>query len=1015
MRKSFFKKLSLGMALALVLGTTAHAGVAQAAEAWTLKKDSKILYLNEDNTSGTKNFYDFNFKNKPENWKEDYSFAWSIADEEVATVAKGGVVTAVSVGKTVVSCEVTDKETKEVVAVVNADVTVKANAADVVISNKEAYGSEYGWFIPTGATIDLNRTMWDENGNSTTKRGEYVSDYTRWLATDMEGNVVAEDVVAINQTKGEFTFNVAGDYYLWCETYQSATNPETTAYDYFAVTVADETVEIAAKQDTLDTFVVSFSTALDATEFVKADFDAALVVTNADENTELVRSTELVYNEDKTLVTGVKVQLWNDFEHNMVYTVTCGEELTATFTASIGQVNKIVLKVVETGTMKAVEGENIVYVEADGKVETNKLSIAFLDAANIDVTANYKDSDGDVILDDVTFELTGDTDYFEFDEDDLTITVPEDEDAVGKKLKINAVYTIMDENGDDKVIATGSLVVTAKNAPAAKLNSIVAGVIVKTDDIPDYNEKQAEGHKKVVAANDENLYIAVSAIDNWGNTLGNKGKEEIGKFTFAVSNDQIAYVDEETGYFTPFTEGTVRVDIFYTDLSVDEDDQKAERVERVVVTIKKDREAAKLQVAGDAKLELDSNVMVTKNDDDELVETTVDVEGNVTFKFTVVDNHNEAVNAEKLAKLESGFVITSEDKVLEAALKDNAITWNSDAGVYELKVTNTELQNAIVAKGEKKSTINLKFTVALVDKDTAAAKEEFTVAVNPLTSTETKKYEVVVKDAIDVGMLSTADAKVDVTVYGLNSKGIRVEKVESLDKFLATTNVKDYTKADKDGIVAANELFGSATSGTALVWTITDKSGALVNANGSAVVTAATGGSLKLTSGEVMDVDGSSIKLATTASGSGLNYVYAAKTGKYTVTVYEIEKSQKSDGTFKYTYDDVCDATFEVKNNPLAINAKQVNTSTSEAKVPELGKKLTWTTDGDVKEIVTDCYEFTLKDVKEDATEEMDMAFEVRANGNTLYVKTVRIFYEVKGEVVVLEKSLNKTLTVTEK
>ena len=72
MRKSFFKKLSLGMALALVLGTTAHAGVAQAAEAWTLKKDSKILYLNEDNTSNTKNFYDFNFKNKPENWKEDF-------------------------------------------------------------------------------------------------------------------------------------------------------------------------------------------------------------------------------------------------------------------------------------------------------------------------------------------------------------------------------------------------------------------------------------------------------------------------------------------------------------------------------------------------------------------------------------------------------------------------------------------------------------------------------------------------------------------------------------------------------------------------------------------------------------------------------------------------------------------------------------------------------------------------------------------------------------------------------
>ena len=105
MRKSFFKKLSLGMALALVLGTTAHAGVAQAAEAtWTLKKDSKILYLNDWNQSGTKDTYDFNFANKPEGWKNDYSFEWRSEDENVATVAKGGVVTAVSVGETTITC-----------------------------------------------------------------------------------------------------------------------------------------------------------------------------------------------------------------------------------------------------------------------------------------------------------------------------------------------------------------------------------------------------------------------------------------------------------------------------------------------------------------------------------------------------------------------------------------------------------------------------------------------------------------------------------------------------------------------------------------------------------------------------------------------------------------------------------------------------------------------------------------------------------------------------------------------
>ena len=996
MRKSFFKKLSLGMALALVLGTTAHAGVAQAAETWTLKKDSKILYLNEDNQSNTKNFYDFNFKNKPENWKKDYSFAWSIADEEVATVAKGGVVTAVSVGETVVSCAITNKETNEVVAVVTADVTVQANAAKVEISNAADYDVTNGWYIPTGVTIDLNRTMWDENGNSTTKRGVYVTDYTRWLATDMEGNLVKEEVVAINQATGEFTFNVAGSYYLWCETYQSSKNDAPTAWDYFAVTVADEEVEIAAVQKSIDTFEVQFSTALDATEFVKADFDAALVVTNADENTELVRSTEVVYNEDKTLVTGVKVRLWDEFQHNTEYKVVCGE-LEAAFTASIGMVKEIVLKVAKTGTVDAVAGENIVYVEAEGKVENNTLSMTFLDAAGIDVTSKYS-------AENVKFTVDGAEDYFDFEEDELTVTVAEDEEAAGKQLKITAEYITLNDEGDEVVNGVGSIVITAVNAPAAELTSVVVGVISKGE-TPDYNDKQADSHKKTVAANDEDLYIAISAIDNWGNKIGNVGKDDIGKFTFAVSNDQIASVDEETGYFTPFTEGTVRVDIYYTDLSLDEDDQKAVRVARQVVTIKKDREASKLQVSGNTKLEMDSNVVA---DGKGTISNSVDIVDKVTFKFTVEDNHGEAVTN----LTTSDFVITSKNADVQNALANAAITWNADAKAYLLEVTNTVLKDAIANQNQKK-TINLEFTVALASKDTAAAKKEFTVAVAPLTSVEPAKYEVVVTDKINVAMKNTDDAKVDITVYALNSKGIRIQKIESLDKLITMTG-KDYVK-EKDGKIAAAELFGDAATGTALVYTITAKDGSFVNAKGNAVVSATSEGALKLVSGEVMGISGSSIKLATVASGSG--FVYTAKTGDYEVTVYKIDKTVDKKGNPDYDYKEVGSDTFKVEKNPMAFAAAQVSTTTSVANVPtDLGKKLTWTTDDAVKDIVTACYKFTLdgKD-NETTTEEMDMAFEVRANGNSLYVKTVRLFYEVgNGEVVVLEKSLNKTLTVTE-
>ena len=1010
MRKSFFKKLSLGMALALVLGTTAHAGVAQAAEAWTLKKDSKILYLNEDNQSNTKNFYDFNFKNKPENWKEDYSFAWSIADEEVATVAKGGVVTAVSVGETVVSCTVTDKETKEVVAVVTADVTVKANAAEVEISNAADFE---GVEIPTGATIDLNRAMWDENGNRTTKRGVYVSDYTRWAASSAVANEdgsytpVTEEVVTINQATGEFTFNVAGTYILWCETYQSAKNSGTTAQDTMTVTVADPVVEqtIEAIQQTTETFDVVFGTPVKAVDFVKADFDKALVVTDADENVELVRSTKEILSEDKEYVTGVTVQLWNEFTHSAKYIVTC-DGLVDTFTASVGKANTIVITVSKTGNLDAVKGANVVYVETDGKVEDNTLAIAFKDAEDIDVTA--KDRTGNLV-----FEYDGDVDYFDFDEETLKLVAYED--AVGKTLKITAKYVEVDDEGEDVIVATGSIVVTAKAAPASELTSIVVGVI-SASETPGFNKDQAKSHKSTIAANDEGLYIAVSAKDNWGNEIGNTGREddEIGYFTFAVNNDQIAAVNERDGYFTPFTEGTVRVDIFYTDLSVEE--PKAVRVARQVVVIEENREASKLKVE-DNSLDLVANVLKG--------ETTkkTNIEQTATFKFTVEDNHGELVKGLDT----DAFTLTSDDATIQAILNNAEVVWNGadDAQVYELKISNTDLIPAITTeKTVGKTSVGVSFTVALADNDSTAAQKKVTVTVKKPVNDTITSYTVEVAD-IDAGMKNTSNAKVDIVVYGLNSNGVKVAKIEALDKYLYG-DIKTYVKetTDKDGnkiLPPAEELFNGAATGTALVYTIT-KGNTQINAVGNAVVSVATGGSMKLESGEVVKavntVSGSSIYVATEAEEDSL--VYAAKTGDYTVTVYEVTKSVDKNNKTEYKQIKKASDTFKVTDNKMAFKGEQTKTSTNVTSLAnvELDKKLAWTDNATVRAIVTDCFKFTLdgKDNEADTEAETNaMAFEVRANGSTLYVKSVRLFKSVENDqFVVLETQLNKTITITE-
>ena len=248
MMKSFFKKLSVAMALALVLGTTAQAGVAKAADTWSFKKNSKILYLNEDNTSGTSNTYDFDFKKGtlPKDWKDVYTFTWTSDDENVAEVGKGGVVTAVSVGKTTIRCSVVDKATGKEVATASAPVTVKENAAGIYISNYSDYADTV---VAPGTVIDLDRTMYNANYEETTKRGELVTDYTRWIAEDVDGNVVDADAVTIDQTTGKFTMNKVGTYRLYAETYQSEKNPETTATSGVVyVTVAElETFTAAQK------------------------------------------------------------------------------------------------------------------------------------------------------------------------------------------------------------------------------------------------------------------------------------------------------------------------------------------------------------------------------------------------------------------------------------------------------------------------------------------------------------------------------------------------------------------------------------------------------------------------------------------------------------------------------------------------------------------------------------------------------------------------------------------------
>lgn len=261
--RSFVKKLACAVAGASMIFTMfAPAQSAKAAdETFALNRNEQILYVNKG-ASYNKQSYDFNFKTKPADFGTNYTCDWATSDEKIATVAKGGVVTAVGVGKATITCSVTNKETGKVTPV-TADVTVKANAAKVEITNA---AENDGKIVKADTVIDLDRAMYDAAGNKTTKRGTLVTDYTKWV-------VVPAEAATIDQSTGKITFTekATGDVKIYCYTYQSNKHPEAVATSEAITVTANPTNEFTIKQNTAKTFTINFDSAVKAVGNVQVD------------------------------------------------------------------------------------------------------------------------------------------------------------------------------------------------------------------------------------------------------------------------------------------------------------------------------------------------------------------------------------------------------------------------------------------------------------------------------------------------------------------------------------------------------------------------------------------------------------------------------------------------------------------------------------------------------------------------------------------------------------------------
>ncbi len=370
--RSFSKKLAFVLAAAMVVTGFAPAAQAKAADEMAINAQGKILYVTDGTGindaaqvgggKGNVASYDFAVSNKPENWKSDYTFAWASSDEDVITVGKGGLTTAVGVGEADVVCVVTEKATGKATTLKNT-VTVKANAAEVALKDT----SKDGAAVVAGDVIDLDRVMIDAAGNDTTKRGKFVTDYTRWVAEPSTG-------VTINQKNGQFTFGedaVPGDYTLYCETYQSKKYTATTATSEKVVVtfVADTTFDV--KQVNATQYTLKFESPVKALATSDVTMVKRLELTTGNyDYPQAVKTVALAADGMSADVT-----LFSGLTHNSKYIISVNGFEDLAFTASLGNPARI-----EISAKDAVGGEVLT---------TNKpaeILVKYFDEKDVEVT-----------------------------------------------------------------------------------------------------------------------------------------------------------------------------------------------------------------------------------------------------------------------------------------------------------------------------------------------------------------------------------------------------------------------------------------------------------------------------------------------------------------------------------------------------------------------------------------------------------------------------------------------------
>jgi hypothetical protein len=514
MKKNFFKKLSFVLALAMIVSVIMPAaGAFAATKAPKLNATKKYLHLDKEGA----NEYDFNITNKVTGWK----YKWSSANENVAEVAKNGLVTATGVGTTKVSVVISDKDGDEVDEL-KATIVVRDNIASVKITK-----------VPTatlavGASNDFNRSFTTVSGS--TKK---TSSITRW-SVDKEGATISDS--------GLFVATAAGEYTVTARSFQSTAKYESwladstkyasyvLATDSVKVTVAASMVEV--KQVDLDTFKVTFDSVV-----VLADVTAKITASEVVGTAKVLQDVK----EVKLDATGkvATVDMYTKFVEGDTYVIDYPNMNPVQFLAAKTEFADVTSMTITTKTAQ------------NGK------------ATSVDVALFNKDL-VNIADDELKSRVTMESSSTSTDISGRTLYMFN----VGDTTTVTATYHTYNYDAEGK--ETGAIVATGLIACVEYAETTVTGINAYSFVNADQNTADWVKVNHTIAADDsKNLIVKLNVKDSDGNdgTLVSAPNATTG-ITFASSNASVLIIDDVTGQMSPVKSGTATVVVKYDDKAV---------------------------------------------------------------------------------------------------------------------------------------------------------------------------------------------------------------------------------------------------------------------------------------------------------------------------------------------------------------------------------------------------------------------------------------------------------------